>query len=446
MRLLIIFLFSLTLCQVVCGQDRILTTDSISISCRIESVTSQHVRYTNLSTNRLDSLPTLSLRELVYADSRRLLVVPASERDQMRTVAFADFEKALRRDQYVTLLHTKAIKYDLTFLNGKTTLTTEGRRQALALAALLKTKPANQYSIAIHTDTLGKAITNKELSDRRAVALRNFLVANGLDGQKLTVEGRGESEEVSRTQSLNRRIEMQVISIDGVKELYGEIYTPKSQMVSTTPTPTPVTENSSPAANSNRYVTSWKTGKLGAVVYAEGLYALESMSKTWVNPEQGIGILQGFGGGLMLNYFLTARFALTLQGGYGQWAVQRRYRTDDGEVVFTNDQSLKRILAQVGFRLYMLPAVYLQPMGGGQFLTLTSQNSEAHPEGTLQSETKKFMPTFGGALGFELGKKSILVDIAAQYQMTPNTNFGVATEPLHYAGLRLGIGFRPRTH
>lgn len=443
MRLLSVLVCMLALgTQVAFCQDQILAHNGVTIQCRIESATSQWVRYTSRVTSRIDSLLTLDVHELRYANSQRVLVVPSSERGRVRVISYADFDKAIRNNDYATLLHSKASTTNLAFVSGQLSLTTEGRRQALALAALLKAKPALRIRLLVHTDTLGRAATNKALSDRRALALRNLLIANGVLSRNLTAEGRGESEAYTKVQLLNRRVELQVVSIEHLSELYAEPVIPPRSAVPVLEKPTSVSEAVSQIDKSQ--LRAPKERRIGVILYGEGLYALESLSKTWVNPDQGIGILQGFGGGALVTYFVTPRFGLTFQGGYGQWKVQRRYETDEGDVVYTNDQELKRILGQIGFRLYALPTVYIQPMGGGQLLILTSQNSATHPDGALSAETKKFMPTFGGAIGFELGKKSLLVDIAIQYQMTPNSDFNKATEPLHYAGLRLGAGFRPR--
>lgn len=438
MRLLIILLVLLGANSVV-GQDRILTTDSVAIPCRLESVKSQLVRYVNRYNDQRDSLPTLRIRELRYADSLRVLVLPVSERGQLRTVSFATLAGALQRDDYAMLLHSKAPLHDLTFLAGQAALTLDGRKQTLALAILLKAKPQLRLSLAVYTDTVGKAMANKALSERRATTLRMLLTANGVPAKNLTVDGLGEAETVPGPAPLNRRVELRVTGVDRVRELYGETYIPPRQSKSeTAPAPEPVVDRTHNIVPKPR--------KIGLVLYGEGLYALESLAKTWVDPERGVGILQGFGGGAQLTYYLTPRFGLSLQGGYGKWQVQRRYTTEEGEVIYTNDQDLKRILGQVGFRLYVLRSVYLQPMGGGQLLTLTSQNSDTHPEGALSAKMEKFMPTFGGSLGFEIGKGGIMADIAAQYQMTPNTDFASATGPLHYVGVRLGIGFRLKTN
>jgi OmpA-OmpF porin, OOP family len=53
-------------------------------------------------------------------------------------------------------------------------------------------------SIALtgHTDRLGSDAYNQRLSERRAKTVKNYLVKKGVDGGKITDEGRGEREPV----------------------------------------------------------------------------------------------------------------------------------------------------------------------------------------------------------------------------------------------------------
>jgi len=70
-----------------------------------------------------------------------------------------------------------------------------------------------------HTDSTGSDSYNQELSQRRAEAVRNFLVSNGITGDRIVARGYGESypvtvntTEAGRQQ--NRRVEV-VIAHEG---------------------------------------------------------------------------------------------------------------------------------------------------------------------------------------------------------------------------------------
>lgn len=65
-----------------------------------------------------------------------------------------------------------------------------------------------------HTDACGSEAYNQDLSERRASAVAEFLAGAGIDGTRLTAEGRGESEPVVEDddeecrEQANRRVEV----------------------------------------------------------------------------------------------------------------------------------------------------------------------------------------------------------------------------------------------
>lgn len=67
-----------------------------------------------------------------------------------------------------------------------------------------------------HTDATGAAALNLELSERRAAAVKDYLVARGIDAARLVTAGRGAAEPVASNdteegRALNRRTEITVI-------------------------------------------------------------------------------------------------------------------------------------------------------------------------------------------------------------------------------------------
>lgn len=62
------------------------------------------------------------------------------------------------------------------------------------IVATLDEYPSIKVNIRAHTDSRGKSDYNQKLSERRAKSTLNYLVAQGIDGNRLAAEGLGESE------------------------------------------------------------------------------------------------------------------------------------------------------------------------------------------------------------------------------------------------------------
>lgn len=63
-------------------------------------------------------------------------------------------------------------------------------------AALINDSAVNNVVITGHTDRIGSDQYNQKLSERRAAAVKNYLTAKGVDANRLTAQGKGESNPV----------------------------------------------------------------------------------------------------------------------------------------------------------------------------------------------------------------------------------------------------------
>ena len=94
---------------------------------------------------------------------------------------------------------------------------TPASRQILdATAADLARHPDMRVEIAGHTSSTGPAEYNQMLSERRARAVADYLISTGLDADRFTVKGYGETEPVADNatregRARNRRVEMRVL-------------------------------------------------------------------------------------------------------------------------------------------------------------------------------------------------------------------------------------------
>ena len=90
-----------------------------------------------------------------------------------------------------------------------------GRQLLNEAEAIWERCPDISLIVAGHTDSEGDAEYNRALSDRRAVAVVDFLVQQGFDPERLTPVGYGEaqpqaSNETEEGRALNRRMEFRV--------------------------------------------------------------------------------------------------------------------------------------------------------------------------------------------------------------------------------------------
>lgn len=97
------------------------------------------------------------------------------------------------------------------FATGKSALTSGARNTLSKIAQQL----TGDYRISIegHTDSVGSDAMNQSLSEARANAVRDFLVARGVAAARITTSGRGESTPVAPNETAagrqqNRRVEL----------------------------------------------------------------------------------------------------------------------------------------------------------------------------------------------------------------------------------------------
>lgn len=103
----------------------------------------------------------------------------------------------------------------LYFETGGSVLTADSVALLPSLPALIAQYPAPDVSVIGHTDTVGAADVNERIALERAEAVRNQLVAAGIDPAIITVTSHGEANPLVPTgdnvdQPRNRRVEVAV--------------------------------------------------------------------------------------------------------------------------------------------------------------------------------------------------------------------------------------------
>lgn len=91
----------------------------------------------------------------------------------------------------------------------------EARKNLRTLATSLDKYPGSDILVVGHTDQVGPASYNQSLSERRASAAADYLVVQGVNRDRVSTRGKGETEpiadnETERGRELNRRVEVAI--------------------------------------------------------------------------------------------------------------------------------------------------------------------------------------------------------------------------------------------
>jgi OmpA-OmpF porin, OOP family len=186
------------------------------------------------ATVQLYDVATDSLVQQVHSDSQRGdYTIVLTEGKQYAMYVSADgyllkslsFDYTARKDfnpltldVYLDPLHTGAniVLNNLFFPSNKYTLEPTSRTELNKLVQFLTQHQSVRIQISGHTDDVGEAAFNLNLSRKRAQSVVDYLTQRGLGRSRLSVAGFGETKPVKPNDSdanrqLNRRIELKVL-------------------------------------------------------------------------------------------------------------------------------------------------------------------------------------------------------------------------------------------
>ncbi len=93
-----------------------------------------------------------------------------------------------------------------------------------ALYKLMVQYPSMKIELISHTDSRGEKAYNLELSEQRAISAKNYLISKGINGDRITAKGMGESQPRNKCvdgvpcteeeYQYNRRTEVKILSLD----------------------------------------------------------------------------------------------------------------------------------------------------------------------------------------------------------------------------------------
>ncbi len=117
------------------------------------------------------------------------------------------------------VIHEVTISAKALFDFDKATLRPDAQEVIRDLAAKIKgLSQVDKIVVRGHTDSIGTEAYNMKLSERRAEAVKQALIAEGIDGSIIVTEAYGESQPVASNKTRegrqqNRRVEIEVIGL-----------------------------------------------------------------------------------------------------------------------------------------------------------------------------------------------------------------------------------------
>ena len=135
------------------------------------------------------------------------------EKEQMRARLLAQLNQVLQtRDSARGLIVSMP---DVLFDFNKYTLKPQARERLAKISGIILAYPDLKLHIEGHTDSIGSDEYNQELSEKRAEAVRGYLVSQGVTPDDVSAAGLGKADPVADNSTaagrkLNRRVEMVV--------------------------------------------------------------------------------------------------------------------------------------------------------------------------------------------------------------------------------------------
>lgn len=158
--------------------------------------------------------------QLAAAEAARQLDVQARAADERARAAAAAEERAEGLQRELEQLEARDTDRglvltlgDVLFDTGQSTLKPGAFTTIDRLAQFMRDYPERSVRIEGHTDSVGSDATNLALSERRAIAVRDALLARGVDAARTATAGYGEARPVASNDTdggrqQNRRIEV----------------------------------------------------------------------------------------------------------------------------------------------------------------------------------------------------------------------------------------------
>ena len=128
----------------------------------------------------------------------------------LRAAIGASEAASIQRTQNVL---TATFKSDLFFDFDSSSLKPGAYAEIGRVADVLNRYPQTTIRVEGHTDATGSETYNQQLSERRAQAVKGALAQRGVDPRRIQTVGFGESQPISSSNAMNRRVNIVIIPI-----------------------------------------------------------------------------------------------------------------------------------------------------------------------------------------------------------------------------------------
>lgn len=172
------------------------------------------IAHSNPVTGEYEIVLPLNKVYSLYADKQSYYAIQ-DRLDLTKTKAFEEVEK----DLYLTPIEIgqSAQMKNVLFHRGTPNLTSGSYAELNKLAQLLEENQTMKIEVSGHTDNVGDAALNLDLSKKRANAVKTYLLKKGIAQDRITSKGYGGTKPIADnkyeyTKKLNRRVEFTILS------------------------------------------------------------------------------------------------------------------------------------------------------------------------------------------------------------------------------------------
>lgn len=178
-------------------------------------------------TNLLALALMLSLFSCVSQVNDTVKAVDAKLQSLFNPEQKEDLEKELEGSSTTVTVDDKGVltttfQDSMTFALNSADLQPAAKSEIRKIAGVLAKYKDSEVRVFGHTDAKGSAAYNMTLSEKRAMAVKTELLANGFKGEVVTV-GYGETNSVSKDHALNRRVEIKINDVVPLATIQAEI-------------------------------------------------------------------------------------------------------------------------------------------------------------------------------------------------------------------------------